>query len=33
MDKNKLKKLIEPVEQDLTIFDRRLAECLKGETR
>ena len=32
MDKNKLKRLIEPVEHDLSIFDRRLAECLKGET-
>lgn len=32
MDQNRLKTLIEPVEPDLTIFDKRLGEILKGDT-
>jgi len=32
MDNDKLKTLIEPVKADLTVFDKRLAECLKGDT-
>jgi len=32
MDKNRLKTLIHPVEDDLNIFDKKLADCLKGDT-
>jgi len=32
MDQNRLKTLIKPVEPDLTIFDKRLGEVLKGDT-